>query len=148
MTPGTGLTGDEPKPEPDRSTLLWEAIRQRAPNARLRETQAVALVKRAIIRPPAGKLKNPSAAPAATSAAVDTNPPATVAAAMHIPVRNGATYRCSTAETFVIPQPLVVMLEADTKTNPCGKTMARRRSLFESKIILLCLIGEMLWLIQ
>ena len=56
---------------------------------------------RAIIRPPAGRLKKPYTPAAVSDVTIDAMSGITVAAAIHTPIRNGATYRCSTFRTVI-----------------------------------------------
>ena len=64
--------------------------------------QATASVSRAIVRPPAGRLKKQHTPAAVSNVTIDAMSGITVVAAIHIPIRNGAKNQCSTFMTIAI----------------------------------------------
>jgi len=78
--------------------------------AHRKRTQTTTSERRASIRLAAGKLKNPNTPAAANNGTVDAISLTTVVAAIHTPIRNGATYRYSTFRTIVITPPLQKIL--------------------------------------
>ena len=73
--------------------------------ARRKRTQTTTSDRRASIRLAAGKLKKPNTPDAANNGNVDAMSLTTVVAAIHTPIRNGATYRYSTFKKIVITPP-------------------------------------------
>ncbi len=76
-----------------------------APNASNKmpiASQSASPAIRAIIRPPAGRLANAKHAPLTNRAAAMATSEVTVAPAMHIPAKNGDTYRCRNVTRMLI----------------------------------------------